>query len=107
MMFPYAWPAFVWTIMRALSDGKPHTHEYLLAYVARAHALTLDQCKLTLANGHNIFVSRVGNALARLVTRKAVIKSLAGEDGSTVYQITEHGFEVLRRRGKEVKIKDF
>jgi hypothetical protein len=106
-MFPYAWPAFVRTIMTALSDGKPHTHEYLLAYVARAHALTPDQCKLTMANGYNIFVSRVGNALARLVTKRAVIKFLAGEDGSTVYQMTEHGLEVLQRKGKEVKINDF
>jgi hypothetical protein len=106
MMFPYAWPAFVPTVARILSDGKPHTHEELLPRVAQAHALTPDECRWTMANRQNIFVNRLANVLGQLVKRRAASKS-KNEDGSTVYQITDHGLEVLRRRGEEVKINDF
>jgi restriction endonuclease Mrr len=105
-MFPYAWPAFLRTIASILSDGKTHTYVGLLTRAAQAHALTPDERKLTMANGQNVFVSRVDFALARLVTEKGIIK-LVPKDGPVAYHITEHGLDVVRRKGKEVKIQDF
>ncbi len=105
-MFPYPWPAFVPTVAAILSDGKPHTREELLTRVARAHALTQDHLSQTMINGQNVFASRVDFPLGRLVTKKAVAK-LSQNHGSNSYQLTEHGLDVLRRKGKQVKISDF
>jgi hypothetical protein len=106
MMFPYAWPAFLSTIASILSDGKTHAYVGLLEQVARTYALTPEERKLTMANRTNVFLSRVDFALARLVTKKGVVK-LVPKDGLVAYQITEHGLDVVRRKGREVKIHDF
>jgi hypothetical protein len=106
MMFPYPWPVFLPTVARVLSDGKPHTREGLLPVVAQTHGLTAHQCKLTMANRQNIFANRITIALGRLVKTRAVAKS-KNEHRAITYRMTEHGIEVVRRTGKEVKISDF
>ncbi|WP_448376876.1 restriction endonuclease [Fervidobacterium sp.] len=90
-------------ILELLADGKEHTKEEIIDYLAKYFNVTEEERRMRLQSGNDfIFINRVGWAIFRLRQASAMENS---ENKRGVYRITQRGLDILKEKPEIIDYK--